>query len=89
MWKHERTQPRLLDIIGIRTGAPTLTIYCLSSSEVRHSPLPLPVSVSCGLGTLGTSDLTRLRIDSAGKLGQWILLLGRMLVRLLLKFPWN
>ena len=79
----------LTSLVGIRTGAPILTIYCLSSSEVRHSPLPLPVSVSCGLGPLGTSDLARLRVDSAGKLGQWILLLGRVLVRLLLQFSWK
>ena len=78
----------LTSLVGIRTGAPILTIYCLSL-EVRHSPLPLPVSVSCGLGPLGTSDLARLRVDSAGKLGQWILLLGRVLVRLLLQFSWK
>ena len=39
MWKHERTQPRLLDIIGIRTGAPTLTIYCLSAFIIRSPSL--------------------------------------------------
>ena len=41
MWKHERTQPRLLDIIGIRTGAPTLN-YLLSFSFHHQKSVTLP-----------------------------------------------
>ena len=67
----------------IRDGETTDNITSLS--EVRHSPLPLPVPVSGGLRTLGTSDLSGLRIDSVRELGQRVLLLGGVDVGLLLQ----
>ena len=59
----------------------------LRSLEVSHPSLPLPVPVSGWLWTLWASDLASLGIDTVRELGQRVLLLGRVSVGLLFKFP--
>merc|ERR1719433_640117 len=60
--------------------------YKIRPSEIRHSSFPLPVSVSRGLWTLGTTNLSCLGVHSIRKLWKWVFFLCWVYIWLLLKF---